>query len=111
MKPLILTLLALCAAAAPCAAQTAEAPAAPTITLADLRTPTSPAFTLLGIAPTDIERPTTPRAFAVSLLSALRDGDGSLLPRDFALEVAPYWLVQRPTLSFTAYSNPTSCSR
>ena len=108
MKPLLLTLLALGAAAAPCSAQTAEAPAAPTVTLADLRTPTSPAFTLLGIAPTDIERPTTPRAFAVSLLSALRDGDGSLLPRDFALEVAPYWLVQRPKLSFKEYSDPTS---
>jgi hypothetical protein len=82
-------------------------PAPPVVTLADLRTPTSPAFTLLGIAPTDVERPSTPRAFTVSLLSALRDGNGSLLPRDFALEVAPYWLVQRPGLRFDDYANPS----
>lgn len=94
------------AVAVPAAAQDAPA-AAPRVTLTDLRTPTAPAFSLLGIAPIDIERPSTPRALAVSLLSAVNDGDGSLLPRNFALEVAPYWLTQRPGLTFEAYSNPT----
>lgn len=76
------------------------------ITLKDLRTPSAPAFTLLGVSPTDIERPTTPRAFAVSLLSAVQRGNNGLLPNDFSLEVAPYWLTPHPGLDFETYANP-----
>jgi hypothetical protein len=75
------------------------------IALNDLKTPASPAFQLLGIAPTDVERPTTPRAFAVSLLSTLQQSD-TVLPNEFAMEVAPYWLVPRNGLDFSTYINP-----
>ena len=61
--------------------------------LADLRTPTSPAFILLGVEPTSIERPTTPRALALGLASDTRNA--TIIPENYALEVAPYWLSRR----------------
>lgn len=74
------------------------------IILDDLKTPPSPAFVLLGVAPTVIERPSTPRSLALSLLSATRSGD--VLPRDYALDVAPYWLARHPDLTFDGYYHP-----
>lgn len=79
------------------AAQKQELPA-----MEELRAPASPAFTLLGVTPTAIERPSTPRALATSLLSAIGDGDGDLAS-NLAIDVAPYWLVSRPDLSFEEY--------
>jgi hypothetical protein len=81
-------------------------PAANGQTLAELRTPSAPAFTLLGVAPSDVERPATPRAFAVTLLSALNERDDNLLPNGFAVEVAPYWLAAHPRLTFDVYAQP-----
>jgi hypothetical protein len=76
----------------------------PTLTIEDLRTPPSPAYVLLGIAPTAIERPVTPRALGVSLVSALTDGNGQV-PQNFALEVAPYWLTAHPELTYKEYDS------
>ena len=78
----------------------------PTVTLESLRTPTSPAFVLLGVEPTSIERPTTPKALAINVLSAAGDGD-DLIPRNYALEVAPYWLIDHPDLEFEDFYDPT----
>lgn len=61
-----------------------------------LRTPVSPAFVLLGIAPTVVERPNTPSDLALSVLN--RSAAFTSLPRDIALELSPYWLVKHPTL-------------
>jgi hypothetical protein len=63
--------------------------------LLDLRTPPSPAFVLLGIEPTSIDKPTEPRAVAASFISTVRQGG--------ALEVAPYWLMSHPMLKFKDY--------
>ncbi len=71
--------------------------------LDDLRTPASPAFVLLGIEPSSVERPNTPKAFAVNLASAF--GQGNSLPEDYAIEVAPYWLTSHPKLTFDQYYN------
>lgn len=68
-----------------------------------LRTPTSPAFVLLGLTPTTVERPTTPRAVATSFLSHFTEGGGAILPRQFALEVGPYWLWSHPRLTLEDY--------
>ncbi|GAB4376166.1 MAG: hypothetical protein Kow0042_22200 [Calditrichia bacterium] len=71
------------------------------ISLDDLRAPVSPAFVLLGIEPTAVEQPVTPKALALSLVNALpRQG---IIPADYALEVAPYWLVSHPKLTFEKY--------
>jgi len=71
----------------------------------DIRTPPSPAFVLLGIEPSSVELPTTPRALGLSLLSATNQGD--IIPRNYALEFAPYWLVpEHRELTFEEYYHP-----
>lgn len=56
-----------------------------------LRTPSSPAFVLLGVEPSSVERPNTPSDFAASILSAT--SNLTSLPKDFAIETSPYWLL------------------
>jgi hypothetical protein len=68
-----------------------------------IRTPLSPAFALMGISPVAIERPTTPRAFALSLLSATEDF--ARLPESWAVEVAPFWLKPRPLFRYQDFYN------
>ena len=63
-----------------------------------IRTPTSPAFVLLGIEPTAVERPNTPSALAVSILN--RTQNLSVLPKDYALEFSPYWLLGHSELTW-----------
>lgn len=65
-----------------------------------MRTPASPAFTLLGLAPTAVERPGTPAAVAVSVLS--NTTGLTQLPTDYALEFSPYWLFGHPQLTWQA---------
>lgn len=55
-----------------------------------LRAPSSPAFNLLGISPTDIERPKNPTDFAFSLSNA--SNNLSTVPKSYALEMAPFWV-------------------
>jgi len=68
-----------------------------TPTLSSLRTPPSPAFTVLGIEPSAVERPTTPSDAALSLINKFRQ---STVPKDYAFEASPYWLVGRPNLAW-----------
>lgn len=75
-------------------------------TLENLKTPSSPAFVILGVEPTSVERPTTPRAFALSLLSPATRPGGGLIPEDYAAEVAPYWMTPQRQLTWEEYSNP-----
>jgi hypothetical protein len=76
---------------APVAAVEAQSAAAPSFDL-DLSTPDVPAFTILGVSPTQIERPTTPKALGLSLLSATTDTT-NLIPNKYALVAAPYWML------------------
>jgi hypothetical protein len=62
-----------------------------------LRTPPSPAFAVLGIEPSAVERPATPADAAFSFINKLRRGT---VPREFAFEASPYWLVSRPSVSW-----------
>lgn len=64
-----------------------------TITLDLLKAPSSPAFTILGIAPSDIERPTDLASFSLSLQQATNNF--TALPRSYALQVAPFLLGNR----------------
>jgi hypothetical protein len=88
----------------PIAALDAQKPSS--IELDNLKTPTSPAFELLGVSPTAIARPATPRALATELLSSTNQG--TVLPNSYALEVAPYWLRPRPKLTFQEYTAPSA---
>ncbi len=60
---------------------------------------------LLGVAPSLVERPSTPAALSVTLLSTLATGDNAL-PAHYALELAPYWLAAHRSLSRQAYEHP-----
>ena len=91
-----LGLLCLCPLAA--AAQTGG------VDINDLAAPTSPAFVLLDVAPASVERPDNPKAFALNLVNHLAGSDG--LPKDYAMEVAPYWLTSHPSLTFRQYQRP-----
>lgn len=67
-----------------------------------LKTPDSPVLGLLGTSSPSIQRPGTPKAVAVLLANSLAESDGGL-PRDFGMEVAPYWLTPRNHLTFSQY--------
>ena len=63
-----------------------------------LKTPLSPALSLVGGAPVDIERPTTPTGAAMSLGTGI--AHGLFVPgTSTAVEVTPYWLWPRPALT------------
>ena len=68
-------------------------------TLGSLRTPPSPAFTVLGIEPSAVERPATPSDVALSFVNKIRQGT---FPKDYAFEASPYWLVSQPDLSWNS---------
>jgi hypothetical protein len=76
---------------------------ADTISLLDLTPPASPAFSLLDVAPTTIDRPGTVRAFAVSIANAIGNSSNGF-PKNFALQVAPYWLFQHPQMNIYKYN-------
>jgi aryl carrier-like protein len=63
-----------------------------------VRTPTSPAFVLLGIAPTAVERPNTPSALGLSILNTTNSF--SSLPQNYAVEFSPYWILPHPRLTW-----------
>jgi hypothetical protein len=61
------------------------------IKLSDLYVPTSPGFVLADKAPSSVEKPSTPKAFGISLLNLYQGG---------AVEVTPFWLTNKPTYTF-----------
>jgi hypothetical protein len=64
-------------------------------------TPSSPAFTILGIEPTSVDRPGTPTDLKVSLRNAT--DNWSTLPRDYALEFYPTWLFFGKNITYKDY--------
>ncbi|MFC2141999.1 hypothetical protein ACFLR7_03595 [Acidobacteriota bacterium] len=69
--------------------------------LDQLRTPASPGFVLLGVEPSSVEQPRTPKALAFSMLTA--QWQSSLIPKNYAIEIAPYWLTSHPGLTYKDY--------
>ena len=75
----------------------------------ELRLNTAPAFVLLGTTPTAVEQPSSPRALATSIFASHDDGaGGSVLPRNLALEFAPYWWFYGNDLTWEEYQNNDS---
>lgn len=87
MKKRIVVIL-LCALAARGYAQVNQ------LNISDLYTPSAPGFVLADIAPSSVEKPSTPRAFGVSLLNLVQGG---------AMEVTPFWLTNHPNLTFEKF--------
>lgn len=73
------------------------------ISLDLLRVPSSPGFTILGVEPADIERPTDPNDFAISILNATNNL--SLLPKNYSLEFAPGWIFFGNNIRYEDFKN------
>lgn len=69
----------------------------------DFKIPSTPGFALLDLSPSTIQRPSSSKALALTLLNAT--GSGNTLPKDFALEITPYWLVKLKDETFYKYSS------
>ncbi len=67
------------------------------VELKDLQIPSSPAFILLDIAPTSIERPTSVKALGTSVLNNINQNNG--MPQNFAFEVTPYWFIKHKNMT------------
>lgn len=68
----------------------------------DLKTPTAPAYSIIGVVPSQVETPRTPKDVAVALYNAYNGGSVS---QNVALEVAPFWLVPHHDLTYDQYVN------
>jgi hypothetical protein len=67
----------------------------------DMSVPASPAFTVLGVTPETVIRPTSPRAFATSLLNGV-DPNGNF-QSGLAMDFAPYLLIAGDDLTLLKY--------
>ena len=70
----------------------------------DLTVPDLPAFILLGVSPTEIAWPSLPTALSANV-STSSSSSTNLLPTNYALEIAPYWMLN-PKLELTDYLSP-----
>ncbi len=75
--------------------------------LTELKAPSSPAFTILGVQPTEIARPTTFDAFKANLFDNFSDENGFSVPQNLALEFSPYWLFNHKNLTFDKLLDPS----
>ena len=82
---------------------TAQQPIDTTVDLDILKAPTSVAFNLMGIAASDIERPTDLTSFAASLRNATNNF--SKFPSSYSVEFAPAWLLRASNLTLDRYSS------
>ena len=71
------------------------------VQLDQLQVPSSPAFVLLGVAPNSIERPKNPTDFSFALANATNGF--TALPKNFSLEVAPFWLFSKKKPSLQSF--------
>jgi hypothetical protein len=67
--------------------------------------PSSPAFSILNFEPSTVMKPTSNKDLGADILNSF-DENGKLL-LNLGLEVSPYWLKSRPTLTRAQYLNPT----
>jgi hypothetical protein len=91
--------IALLASASSLAGQVAEPSEA--VELEGFRLSAPPALVLLGIAPSSVSRPNTPRALIASLVSGA--GSSGLVPNGYAVETSPYWLSRHPAIDLDGY--------
>jgi hypothetical protein len=71
------------------------------VTLNELSTPATPAFTILGLSPTDISRPTLSKSFLFSLANGLNSSGN--IASNVAIETTPFWWKSHPGLTYKKY--------
>ncbi|SDG36185.1 hypothetical protein [Epilithonimonas hungarica] len=72
-----------------------------TVTLKDMEIPTSPGFILLDESASNIERPNSSKAFSLSILNALTEGNG--FPKNYAVEFTPFWFFKHKKMNALKY--------
>ncbi len=78
------------------------------VEISELKTPTSPAFALLGVSPNEISRPKSLNDLEVSFMNAFYNNGGFQFPRNFALETNPSQLFRKKQeMSLEEWGNPT----
>src|ERR1700712_3083158 len=70
-----------------------------------LKAPSSPSADLIGISPDDIQRPTDPSAFTVSLLNATNNL--TVIPSSYAVDFAPAWLFKGQRITYNDFNSNT----
>lgn len=70
----------------------------------NLQVPNTPAFSILDYEPSSVMRPSSIKKLSNDILNSF-DADGKLI-MNLGLEVSPYWLKSRDTLSREQYLNP-----
>jgi hypothetical protein len=77
------------------------------IDLAEIQTPSSPAFTILGNQPNEISRPKSWSEIELSFYNNTVGEEGNIiLPSNFAIEFSPYWMNHQ-NASFEEVTNPS----
>src|SRR5258705_13872035 len=74
--------------------------------MVDLSVPDSPAFTVLGLTPEEVARPTTARKLATSLLNGV-DRNG-VLQTGVAIDTLPYLALAGQLLTLDDYRKPSN---
>ncbi len=70
------------------------------ITLEDLASPNAPAFTILGLNPTEVNKPSSAKPLILGLANAYDKGG---LADNVAIEFSPFWVFPHPNLTFEKY--------
>ena len=69
--------------------------------LIELGIPSYPAMTLMGIQPQEINRPKSLDQLEATLINSFSQEGSFAIPRNFALEIMPYWLKSHPYKEFS----------
>ena len=78
----------------------------PSAALKNLAPPSSPAFVLMDLTPSNIIVPENIQAFSIQTISAFSgDSSNGLSNNNYAVEFQPYWYVKRENMNFFKYNN------
>ncbi|MBO6606415.1 hypothetical protein [Psychroserpens sp.] len=79
------------------------------INLKNLAPPSSPAFVLMDVTPSNIIVPQNIQAFSLQTISAFTgDSSDGMSSNNYAFEFQPYWYAKRTDMNFFKYNNLTS---
>ncbi len=81
------------------------------IDVSSLKAPSSPAFSILGIQPNQVTHPKTFNDLEVGIMNNFLSDGNFTIPKDFALEITPYWLFKHKYLTFDKYIHPENIDR
>ncbi len=75
------------------------------IDLSDLATPSSPAFVLMDLSPSTVFVPSNLKALSLNVLSDFASNDNSNVPKNYAIELTPFWYIKNSNMDFKKYYN------